>query len=85
MEDSVIIRDVSCHEVEENIAAPDVAMSASLEVYDKELSYVEENNDDDEYNDNGGGDGNDNIDDAEDTKKFATPTLKWDKFLKLLV
>jgi hypothetical protein len=47
-------------------------------VYDKELSYAEENNnDDDDYNDNGGdGDGDDNIDDADDTKKFATPTSK---------
>ena len=40
------------------VDAPDVAMSASLLVYDKELSYAEENsNDDDDYNDNGDGDG----------------------------
>ena len=77
MEDSVIIRDVSCHEVKENVAAADVAMSASLVVYDKELPYAEENNDDDDYNqDNGDGDGDDNIDDVEDTKKFATRTSK---------
>ena len=44
MKDSVIIRDVSCHEVHENVA-PHVAMSESPVVYDKELSYAEENND----------------------------------------
>ena len=87
MKDSVIIRKVSCHKVHENVA-PDVAMSVSLVVYDKELSYAEENIDDDDYNDNGDGDGDDDyndngdgdgdddIDDAEDTKKFATPTSK---------
>ena len=45
-------------------------MSASPVVYDKELSYAEENND------NGDGDGNNDNDDAEDTRKFATPTSK---------
>ena len=53
-------------------------MSVSLVVvYDKELSYAEENNDDDDYNDDGDDDSDDDIDDdAEDTKKFATPTSK---------
>ena len=82
MKDSVIIRDVSRHEghdttdpnimpFKKNVAAPDVAMSASLVMYDKELSYAEDNNDDDDYNNNGNGD-----DDGKDTKKFATPTSK---------
>jgi hypothetical protein len=88
IEDSVVIRDVSRHEVhdaaypnmpfEENVAAPDVATSASLVVYDKELSHAEENSNDDDYSDigDGDGDGDDNIHDAEDTKKFAMPTSK---------
>ena len=80
MEDSVIIRDISPrHEVQKNVAAaPDVAMLASLVVYDEEVFYAEENYDDDDYNDNGDGDGDgdDDIDDAEETKKFATPTSK---------
>jgi hypothetical protein len=77
MNDSVIIRDVSRHEVEETVAAPDVSMSVSLVVYDEELSYAEENNDADDYNYNGDDDGNNDIDDdAEDKKKFATPTSK---------
>ena len=44
MDDSVIIRDVSCHEVQENLAATDVAMLTSLVVYDEALPYAEENN-----------------------------------------
>ena len=73
-----VYRDVSHHEVEDIVAAPDVSMSVSLVVvYDKELSYAEENNDDDDYNDDGDDDSDDDIDDdAEDTKKFATPTSK---------
>ena len=69
---------LNCHEVEAIVGAdPDVSMSVSLVVYDKERSYAEENNDDDDYNDDGDDDGDDDIDDdAEDTKKFATPTSK---------
>jgi hypothetical protein len=60
---SVILRNVSRHEVcdttdpnmprKKNSATPDVVMSASLEMFDEELSFAEENNDDDYYDNDG--------------------------------
>jgi hypothetical protein len=62
----VTLQTPTCLE-KKNSAAPDVEMSASLVMFDEELSFAEENNDDDDYNDNN---------DGTDTKKFASPTSK---------
>jgi hypothetical protein len=78
MKDSVIIKDVDCHEAhdttdpntprKESVAVPDdVTMSVAPVMFDEELSYAEDDNGDDDYDDD---------DDGEDTKKFPTPVSK---------